>query len=442
MATFDIGNPSAVAASGTNQSGTSAIPQRIEHGLRWAFGTALLLRLLFPIFESPLNHLFSDPLRHWQNGLYFRHPNVMGGGDPYLYQLWLYLLQQIDTPSHAAVLVGSGLLCALMPFGWYRALKEILPRHWALAGGILMALVPGFLGVYAYFMNETLLLTLTGFAFWFTFRAQRKRSVGAFAAACALWLAAGFTRSVALPLALACMLTLWFLQPRKFAKALVAGVLLLVFAVPAGLHGRAGLGYFAPFGNLYLNQIYKESGRRIITIDCGPQGRYEFGSPSFYHPTFYPFSGWTTDRSGVAAIAVDVARGRDAWIAERERVRRERTFPQWRDFLENFLYLSFGQPWPDNGLHSMVGSLAVWTRWIWFPLFLAVAWGTARGRFRGREWLLPACALGMFVYLSVQHEGVMEARFRKPIDPIVLAAAIVMCRRVMHERTAGLQLAT
>ncbi|MGH8505804.1 MAG: glycosyltransferase family 39 protein [Stenotrophobium sp.] len=406
----------------------TADPAQVEHALRWALGAALLLRLLFPFFDSPLTHLFSDPGRHWQNGLNFLHPDIMGSGDPFLYQLWIFLLQKIAHGNSAAIVTGSGMLCALMPYGWYRALKELLPKTWALGGALLIALVPGFLGIYAYFMNETLLLTLTGFAFWATFRAQRKRSVGAFALACALWLAAGFTRSVALPIALLCLLALWLPQPQKIAKAAIGSILLLGLLIPAGLHGRSTLGYFAPFGNLYLNEIYSQSGQRTISLDFGPQGHYYFGSPSFYNPTFYPFSDWTTNRAGDAAVKIDLSQGRTTWIAELQRVRQLRTFSRAREIGENTLYLLLGQSWPDNDRGSLSGWLTVWTRWFWPLLILAVAIGVARRRFRGREWLLPVCSLGLLLYLAVQQQGVMEARFRKPIDPILVAAVVVMLR--------------
>ncbi|MGH8460770.1 MAG: hypothetical protein ACRESS_04125 [Stenotrophobium sp.] len=409
----------------------------VENALRWALGAALLLRLLFPFFDSPLAHLFSDPGRHWENGLYFLHPNIMGSGDPYLYQLWMFLLQKLTAGSPPAVLLGCGLLCALMPLGWYRALKELLPKRWALGGALLIALVPGFLGIYAYFMNETLLLTLTGFAFWTTFRAQRKRTVMAFALACALWLAAGFTRSVALPMALLCLLALWLPQPQKIGKAVIGTIMLCSLLIPAGLHGRATLGYFAPFGNLYLNEIYSQSGQRTISLDFGPKGRYYFGSPSFYNPTFFPFSDWTTGRSGDAAVKIDLSQGRATWIAELQRVHQLRTFSRAREIGENLLYLAFGQSWPDNDRSSISGWLTVWTRWLWPLVFLAVACGAARRRYHGREWLLPACALGMFLYMAVQQQGVVEARFRLPIDPIALAAAIVLLWRCTRREVAN-----
>lgn len=153
------------------------------HLLRWLFGAVLLLRLLYPFFDSPLGHLFSDPQRHWDNGADFLHPNPMGGLDPFLYQFWMYALEQAGAANRACIDLGTGLLCALLPYGWYRALKEVLPREWALGGAIAMGLVPEFLGIYAYFMNETLLMALTGVAFWLTLRARRKPGLGPFALA-------------------------------------------------------------------------------------------------------------------------------------------------------------------------------------------------------------------------------------------------------------------
>jgi hypothetical protein len=39
----------------------------------------------------------------------------------------------------------------------------------------------------------------------------------------------------------------------------------------------------------------------------------------------------------------------------------------------------------------------------------------------------------MLALLAVQQQGIMEARFRMPIDPILLAALIVL----LHRRKAG-----
>ncbi len=397
--------------------------------MRWstAFGAVLVLRLLYPFFDSPLEHLYSDPLRHWDNGRNFLHPTVMGGGDPYGYQLWLFLLQGLAAQSNATILTGCGVLCAAMPYGWYRALRELLPREHALIGGVLIGLWPAFLAPYAFFMTETLLLTLTGFGFALTLRAARKRSSAAFAAACVVWLAASFTRVVIVPAALLCLAWLWARERHKLRHALLALCLTAAIAIPAGLHGRAALGYFAPLGNLYLNEIYYASGAKDIRIDYGPQGVYMFGSPSFYNPTFYPFSDWTTQRQGTFAISVDTRQGRADWKRELARARAQPWAVRWRDFAENLCFLAFGQAWPENGA-SRLSVLAVWSRWLWLP---AVAWvivAAVQRRFHGSGWLLPCAALLTLLLLTQEHEAIMEGRYRKPVEPIFLAAIVLSLR--------------
>lgn len=412
---------------------------RVETLLRWIFGAALLLRLVYPYFDSPLTHLFSDPDRHWQNGARFLHPTMMGAGDPFLYQLWIYVVRTLSHDGPPWVLLSCGLLCAAMPYGWYRALRELLPRSASLIGALIFAVMPSFLGIYAYFMTETLLLTLTGFAFWLTFRAARKGTLGAWALCCALWVCACFTRTVALPIALLCLGALWFALPGyalrgRVVRAAIAIAMAAVLAVPAALHSRQELGYFAPLGNTYITEIYRASGRHDIALDCGWGGSWQFGSPSFSNATFYPFSDWMTERSGIAAVKINLSRGRADWVSERERMARANPLSGWTLFRENLMYLLFGQSWPDNDRQSMVGMASVWSRWLWFPLMLYVAWGAWRRGYRGWGWLLPVCGLGMVVYLALQTTAIMEGRYRKPIDPILLAAAVVLHARARSSR--------
>jgi hypothetical protein len=386
------------------------------------FGCVLVMRLLYPFFNSPLTHLFSDPQRHWETARDFLHPGIMASSDPYMYQLWVFVMQRLAGDSNALILTSCGLLCAAMPYGWYRTLREFMPRTPALANASAIGLWPAFLGVYGYFMTETLLLTLTGFGFALTLRALRKRTLPAFAAACAIWLAAGFTRNVVLPIALVCLLWAWALQPHKLRAAVLGLLLTAAVAIPAGLHGRTGLGYFAPLGNLYLNEVYHAGGNKDIQINYGYQGLFNFGSPSYYNPTFYPFSDWTTSRRGVLSITIDTRHGRADWRRVLAQVRTQSDISRWRDFAENLCYLLFGQAWPDNDRSTLVGWLAVWSRWLLLPIVVWTALAAWRGCYRGREWLLPACALASLLLLAVQREGIMEGRYRKPIEPIFLAA--------------------
>jgi hypothetical protein len=409
---------------------------RSEQRWQWAFGAVLLVRLLYPFFNSPLTHLYSDPLRHWANGQRFLAPDLIGAGDPYLYQLWLFLLRSWSADNPPTVLLACGVLCAAMPYGWYRALRELLPRRTALAGGTLMGLVPAFVSIYAYFMNETLLLALTGFAFWATLRAMRKATLAAFTVAAVLWVLAVFTRSVVAPMVAIALGALLLPRGQRVAKISIAALAFGALAVPAGLHAMGRLGFFAPLGNVYLSELYSYSGRREIALDAGAQGAWGFGSPSFYNPTLYPFSPWTTSRTGTVHVRIDVARGRDSWLEERERVADERTFPWAEQYAENLLYLLVGQSWPDNDPAAWASWLAVWTRWLWPPVMVMVAWGAALRRYRGRDWLLPACGLGLLLFLSLQWAGIIEGRYRKPVDPVLVAAAIVLYHR-LERRAAG-----
>ncbi len=397
--------------------------------VRWStvFAAVLLVRLLYPFFNSPLTHLFSDALRHWQTGVQFLHPDVMGSGDAYGYQFWLFVLQRLAGGSGAAILTGCGALCAAMPYGWYRALRELMPRLPALRAATVLGLWPPFLGLYGYFMTETLVLTLTGFGFWLTLRALRKRTWPSFAAACVVWLAACFTRTVALPIALLCLLCAWTVQPRKRLALAIALLLSAAIALPASLHTRAALGYAAPFGNLYLNEIYRDSDNHDIRIDYGPQGIYVFGSPSYYNPTFYPFSDWTTARRGVVAISIDTRNGRSDWRRSLQQLPHRSWSVRVRDYAENLAYLLFGQAWPDNDRATLVGGASVWMRWLVLPSIVWVAVAAARGAYHGRQWLVPASALLSVLLLMVQHEGIMEGRYRKPIEPLLLASIAIAC---------------
>ena len=394
--------------------------------LSQVFGAVLLCRLLYPFFDSPLQHLFSDPARHWANGAQFLHPSFMGAGDPLLYQLWIFLLRSLTGDSPPWIQLGSGVLCAAMPYGWYRALRELLPRRQALGGALVVALTPAFLGLYAYFMTETLLLTLTGFAFWMTLRAWRKGTLGSWTLCALAWTLAVFTRQVMLPVAAACLGAVWLAHGQRLARTLIAAAAFALLAVPAGLHSRSQLGYFAPLGNSYITQLYNLSGLHDIALDTGSGGQWFFGSPSYYNPTFYPFSDWTTSRQGTVEVSIDPAHGRADWIAERTRVEAQSPMSTGRRLYENLLYLLFGQSWPDNDRGTIVGVAAIWNRWLVLPLLLYVAWGALRRKFTGPGWLLPVCALGMFVLLELQNTAIIEGRYRKPIEPILLAAAVLL----------------
>jgi hypothetical protein len=231
---------------------------------------------------------------------------------------------------------------------------------------------------------------------------------------------------LAVPMAACCVLWLWTVLPPKIGKAIIALGISGTLAACAGWHAQGKLHFFAPFGNAYFNQIYSVSGRREIEVDYGADGFYHFGDPSFYNPTFYPFSSWTTARNGVASIRIDLSRGRTDWISEEARIAAQNDFSPARAWVENLTYLLFAQIWPNSTPHTPMGWLTLWSRWLWPVLIVVVLAAAAMRRYRGHEWLLPAAALGTVALLMFQSQGVMEARFREPIDPMLLAALLLI----------------
>jgi len=92
-------------------------------------------------------------------------------------------------------------------------------------------------------------------------------------------------------------------------------------------------------------------------------------------------------------------------------------------------YVLFGQSWPNSDRSSLVGWLTLWTRWLWAPLIAVVLVALVRRRYQGAAYILPLCGLGTLLLLLLQSEGVMEARYRVPIDAILVCSALLIRAR-------------
>jgi hypothetical protein len=55
-----------------------------------------------------------------------------------------------------------------------------------------------------------------------------------------------------------------------------------------------------------------------------------------------------------------------------------------------------------------------------------VCWGLLTRRYRGAANLMPLCAIGTITLLLLQNQGVMEARFREPVDAILVCSALLI----------------
>jgi len=407
-------------------------------GALWAaFAACLVARFGYVFYNRPVDHLFSDPNRHWLNGKRFFWPELMGSIDPIVYQGWLRVLQWLDNGTGYAVLAATGVLSMALPLFYYMALREVLPLTWALAAAVAIGFMPSLFTIYAYFMTETLLLALAACGFWLTLRAMRTQRFPALVAVALVWALAGYTRVVALPLAALCFAALASgLSWRKRALLAAAiGVCFGAIAIPACWHSSKNLNFCAPFGSGYFNEIYRASSAKTMRIEILSRGEWVFSSPSMYTIPLWPILDWHSARTGAELITIDPSKGRDDWERTLHSYREHGSRIGWlEDKIENAVTLFFDPSWPDSDRRYAWGELNYWNRWLWLPLTLAVCVWMVQVRPTVRDGLIPLCALALIVLLLVQVSAVMEGRYRKPAEPLLIAGAFILVYRL---RTAG-----
>ncbi|MBI5496105.1 MAG: glycosyltransferase family 39 protein [Deltaproteobacteria bacterium] len=383
---------------------------------------AVVRTLYVMVWGHPMDHLFSDPMRHWDNGRNFFTPSPMGTADPVVFQFYLHVLQKVTGQNRILVGLATTALSLSLPLAWYLCAREFLQtRVAALRFGAVVALMPTFIFSYGYFMTETLLVPVIGFALWMTFRADRTRSAAAFLGAASLWMLAALTRSIALPFAIICLGWLLRHQWRKVARLVAAGCIWAVGLGFGAWHSEQHFGVYSPFGNFNsVLPIYFLSGERTYKIHFGRDWVYYFSSPSYYISPFDPFR-WESSRSnGTYEFTLEKDRhGEDLAQIRSDLLRRN-----WRQLpmfvWENVIFLAFGHAWPETQRGSVPGVLCLSERWIWAPaILLALAFCAWRLRRDGLQFYPVMVILFVGGLFSAQLAP-MEGRYRKPIEPIVL----------------------
>ena len=112
---------------------------------------------------NPLQHLWSDPLRHWSHASETLHSGPMAFFDPVGYQLWLSAVQKLTAGDPLLVALYTIALSWSAPWLWYRAFRALaISRSLCLLGWVILTWLPSWLAIYSYFMTETLFLPLLG----------------------------------------------------------------------------------------------------------------------------------------------------------------------------------------------------------------------------------------------------------------------------------------
>ena len=396
------------------------------------FGYVLLYRFAFPFFCNPMQNIFSDPARHWQNGQrFFSGPVFMNGVDAKFYQLFMWAIEQTLSLNDHIIIALSGLLCAASGYVWYKAAREILPKDTALITAIIISLHPSLLLIYSYFMTETVTILVMGLGIWFTLRTRRKKTVKAFAAALLVWVIAMQTRSALIPVALMSIFFMLAFLPydRKKALKLTAGLVLLT-AIPSALYTHKQIHIYSPFMVTAPTKLYYYAGTRAYQLNILDEATYGWSSPTLDSYPLQPFSNYTTYRGDskppTHVFAFRKADGYAPWAVELAKLKAAYTWEhRFKDILDNIVYFTFGGSWPDSNRGYDDKIAWMWNydlRWTWPPIILGILILFPFIRLPQGASYIVGLGFVITLLMYLQNTGVMEGRYRKPFEPLFILA--------------------
>ncbi len=399
---------------------------RVRSICYWLIAAGSVIRVAYIFTYNPLDHIFSDPQRHWEQGTDVLRRDLMSLTDPIGYQMYLGVLAKLSVKLPELVAFYTSLLALLGAWCWYRFLRELQGnKTLALAGWAFLTLLPSWTAIYAYFMQETLLIVLLGAALWATWRCRRKADVASFSAMVFFWVAAGLTRGIAIPLAAVACSWLWYTQESKVKKAVYSTAILLFILGPLTARTYPLVHHFAPHGMGQLNVVYAQSGKKVIEVNVIDVGRWGFGSPSTGAKPFTPFSDWMTQRTGTVEAEVNFNKGKGGWRPALDQVQMSLSDYLWIT-KENLIFLFFADSWPDMRAGRLIDDLSSIMRWLWAPLFIFALIVVIKDRKKlCGQWLLTAVIAVWFVVQGLIPIAINEGRYRKPLEGL-LAAQVVL----------------
>ncbi|TLM73659.1 glycosyltransferase family 39 protein [Microbulbifer harenosus] len=418
--------------------------RRVNHrwwtyaGLYLLIAVGIWLRVDQVFTHNPMDHIWSDPQRHWEQGTESLRRDPMTLTDPVMYQVYVGVLAKLTLGEPLLVAFFTALLACLTPWIWYRFARELLPgRLQATAVWAALSLLPSWIAIYSYFMQETLLLPLLGTALYASWRCRRKQTLASFLLMVTVWALAGLTRGIAIPLAAVVATWLWLVQSQKLAKAGYSLLLLGLLMGPLAYRSYAAMHMVSPHGIGQLVALYLRSGKREIRVHYsreGAQWNYWFGSPSTGEKPLAPLSDWTTSREGQVHARIRIENGVEDW--DRALARYPWTVERYLTLTgENLIYLFFGSSWPDNNRERWLEAVNHQSRWLWAPLTLLLLVGTVLcwRRLRGAR-LFAVLLMTWILVQGLLPVAVNEGRYRKPAEGMLLTQAILLAT-VLRRRT-------
>ncbi len=383
-------------------------------------------RLIAAFQISPLQYPFSDPGRHWSYAMAAFTENPLTVFDNIGYQVWLAAISRITGSDVLALGIYTALLSIFTPWIWYRFFRELFEsKDLALLGWVLIAWLPSWIGIYDYFMTETIFLPGLGLALWFTWRSARRRTLESFVWASIFWFVAIAIRPIAVPPAIFCLAWLLLAHHQQKQKIFMLCLIALCFFLPLAYRNYRVLGIFSPLPYKVFDVIHMISGQRDVTLALrnknGTISRYLFMSASCNLEPFFPLSHWKSSRSNSAvAVAVDLNNGTTDWVLE---LRRHWCgFPMFfKMWVENIIFLLFGPSWPDSNPEHFWESLAFQMRWLWAPLLVFVTVNDIIYFQKHKKVaVLPLLVLFTWAICLVLPCVPVEGRYRKPLEGLLV----------------------
>ncbi len=392
-------------------------------------------RFLYPFFSHPLDHLYSDPLRHYLNATSLFNTYIYSWLDPPLPQLWSRAMLSLFTNTRLGIATYFGSLSAITPWCWYLWGRKLFDsKEKAIVFLTAIIWLPSWLGIFGYFMDETLLLPVLGIALWLSWEAKEKNTAFSLLIAIIAWaIAIGIKMSALFELAIVLpWLFFYFLKKNDYklrSYIVIATSLLILAAVylayPLWVYQGLGSTWLYPPGMGAMTKAFYLSGAAGHSTAFMKHGRpftatCEFGSNTLLTKSLEPFSDWQTWRKGVYHLILNC----DNKVVLMPPMPHLSFEKRLLYIFEGTVHFFFSRSWPEERGDDLIHIAQVETRWIWSILTLSIivmAW--QKNRFR--DFIVVLCLGTIFLY-AINDSAPVEGRYRKPWEGIAIAAFIYL----------------
>ncbi len=378
---------------------------------------------------QPNDHMVSDAQRHFDNGQSFLNPEYLNGFDPIPYQAYVFFIQTLTGGDTNALAIAAGLLSVITACCFFRAaLAWRIDRSVAIWFAVVVAWMPSLAIIHHFYMIESLMLFFTAVALWASGNAWHCNTRLSFFVAVTLWSVAALTKLTVAPAGAVLLFLIWLRSDNRAHTFVIGLVVAAALVLPNAIRSERILGFYAPFGTATLMQkVYRKANTEHI--DYEREGRFVyFTAPSIYSYPFAPFSDWQKSLSGGRTVSVEITpeTERQDWKNAADKI--SVTLPERiASTCENALMFLFDKSWPDTTA-TWPGVFNYWLRWIWFPLILFVFVGFVLQLRSTRKIPAPVvtATVCLVLFLLLQQTAVMEGRFRKAVEPLLILSAFML----------------